>query len=98
MPVLDNVSDPSNKSAVAVIRIMSKCSGGWIKLVEATCFRAKPQTAATVAGDTVHGIGADAVGVAGVVAVGCKAFGSGIESVHPAGVGGESTNSPDRPL
>src|SRR6202035_836999 len=32
MAILDNLSDPPNKLAIAVIQIVSKCSGRWIKL------------------------------------------------------------------
>src|ERR1035441_6446557 len=88
IPIFDDVSDPANKLALAVVQVMSKCSGGWIKLVETACFGAKPQIAATVACDTIDGIAAKTVGVAGVVPVAGKAFGSGIEFVHPARVGG----------
>ena len=51
LPARDHFSDPPNKLAIAVIQIMSKCSGPWIKLVEAAVYGAKPQIAATVAGD-----------------------------------------------
>ena len=51
MAILDDLSDPPNKLAIAVIAIMSKGSGCWIKLVEAAVFGAKPQIAATVSGD-----------------------------------------------
>ena len=48
MAILDNLSDPPNKLAIAVFQVMSKCSGRWIKLVEAAVFRAKPEIPATV--------------------------------------------------
>ena len=51
MAIRDNLSDPPNKLAIAVISIMSKCSGRWIKLVEAAVFGAKPKIAPTVSGD-----------------------------------------------
>jgi len=36
MAIRDNLSDSSHKLAIAVIQIVSECSGRWIKLVEAT--------------------------------------------------------------
>ena len=54
MAILDNLSDPPNKLAIAVISIMSKCSGRWIKLVEAAVFGAKPKIAPTVSGDALQ--------------------------------------------
>ena len=96
MAILDNVSDPPNKLAIAVIAIMSKGSGRWIKLVEAAVFGAKPEIAATVAGDALNRIAADAVGVVGVMTVAGKAFGCGVEFVHARQYRWQSTNSPDR--
>jgi hypothetical protein len=51
MAILDNLSDPPNKVAIAIISMMSKCSGGWIELVEAAVFGAKPKRTATFSGD-----------------------------------------------
>src|SRR5271165_681212 len=67
---------------------MSKCSGGWIKLVEATVYGTKPQMAAPVARDGFNRIAADAVGIVGVVAVADKAFGCRVKLVNPAKIGG----------
>ncbi len=88
MPIFDDVSDPANKLTLVVVQVMSKYSGGWIKLIEAACFGAKPQIAAVVACNTVDRIAANTVGVAGVVSVAGKTFTSRIEFVHPASVGG----------
>ena len=43
MAIRDNVSDPPNKLAVAVISIMSECLCRWIKLIEAVGLGAKPK-------------------------------------------------------
>ena len=67
MAIRDNVSDPPNKLAIAVFQIMSKCSGRWIKLVEAAVFGAKPQIAATVLGDALNRSATETVGVVGVM-------------------------------
>ena len=87
MAILDNVSDPPNKLAIAVFRIMSECSGRWIKLVEAAVFGAKPEIAATVLGDALNRIATDTVRVVGIMNVAGNAFGCRVEFVHP-GVGG----------
>jgi len=87
MATLDNLSEPPNKPAIAVIQIVSELPGRWIKLVQAAVFGAEPKIAATVLGDALDRIAADAVGVVGVVKVAGTAFGCRVEFVHP-NVGG----------
>ena len=53
MAILDDLSDPPDKLAIAVIPVMSEGSGRGIKLVEAAVFGAKPEIAATVLGDAL---------------------------------------------
>ena len=43
-----------NKLAIAVIAVMSKGFGGWIKLVQAAVYGAKPKIASIVSGDARH--------------------------------------------
>jgi hypothetical protein len=84
----DNLSDTPDKRSIAVIAVVSECSGPWIKLVEAAIFSAKPQIAATVFGDALDRSTAERVRVVGVVKVSSTSFGCKIESIHP-GVGGD---------
>ena len=65
MAVFDNVSDPPNKLAIAVIAVMSEGFRRRVKLVQAAVVGAEPQIAATVAGDAPNRIAAKAVGVVG---------------------------------
>ena len=69
MAIRDDASYPSNELTVAVIAIMSRRSGCWIKLVEAAIFGAKPKIAPTVAGDARNVIATDAIRVVGVMKV-----------------------------
>ena len=84
----DNLSDTPDKRSIAVIAVVSKCPGPWIKLVEAAIFSAKPQVAATVSGDALDRSTAERARVVGVVKVSHRAFGCKVESIHP-GVGGD---------
>ena len=84
----DNLSDTPDKRSIAVIAVVSKCSGPWIELVEAAIFSTKPQIAPTVFGDALDRSTTERVRVVGVVKVSGPAFGCQVESVHP-GVGGD---------
>ena len=88
MPILYHLADPSNKVAIAVISIVSKCSGRWIELVETAVFGAKPKRTATVLGDALDRGATETIGIAGVMKVAGTAFGFRVEFVHP-GVGGD---------
>ena len=81
MAIFDNVSDPPNKLASAVIAIMCKGFRRRVKPVQAAVF-GEPQIAATVAGDAPNCIAAKAVGVVGVVKVAGTTFGCGVEFVY----------------
>src|SRR4029077_4663915 len=82
MPTDDNLSDPANKLAVAVVAIMNKSSAPRIKPVEATVYTAKPKVAPTVPGDARHVCTADAIRIVHVMEVACAALRCGVESVH----------------
>src|SRR5208283_4743517 len=85
--ILDNLSDPPNKLAIAVISITSKSSGSWIEPVEACVLGAKPKIAPTVSGDARNVSTTDTIGVVRVMKVAGKPFGCRVKFVHP-GVGG----------
>src|SRR5271157_5333872 len=85
--VVDNLSDPPDKLAIAVISIMSKSSGRGIKPVEAGVLGAKPKIAPAVSGDARNVSTSDTIRIVRVMKVAGKAFGRRVEFVHP-GVGG----------
>src|SRR5271157_551126 len=85
--VLDNLTDPPDKLAVAVIYIMRKCFGRWIKLVDSAVLSAKPKRASITSGDARHVSGTDTIGVVGIMKVAGTTFGCRVEFVHPS-VGG----------
>jgi hypothetical protein len=88
LSIRNDLSDPANKLASAVIAVMSKCSGPWIKLVEAAGFGAKPKTAAIVSGNARNVSAGNTIRVLGIMKIAGKAFNSRVESVHPS-VGGD---------
>src|SRR5580704_11639084 len=88
MPIPDHLADPAHKVAIAVISIVSKCSGRWIELVEATVFCAEPERTAAVLGDGLDRGPTETIGIAGVMKVAGATFGFRVEFVHP-GVGGD---------
>ena len=96
MPILDHLADPSNKVPIAVISIMSKCSGRWIEIVEAAVFGAKPKRTAVVLGDALDRGATETVGIARVMKVAGTAFGSGDRICSPQ-CWWQSTDSRDRP-
>ncbi len=61
LPTGDNLSDPANKPAIAIVAVMSKSSAPRIKPVEATVYRAKPKVAPTVSGDARNVSTADTI-------------------------------------
>src|SRR5271165_5206725 len=75
MAILDNGIDLPNKLAIAVIAIASEGFSGRIKFVQAVVYGANPEMAATVLGDALDRIAANAVRVVGVVPVVGKVFG-----------------------
>src|SRR5208283_3259066 len=85
--ILDDLSDPPNKLAIAVISIMSKSSGRRIKPVEAGVLGAKPKIASAVSSDARDISTTDTIGAVRVMKVAGKAFGCRVEFVHP-GIGG----------
>src|ERR1039457_1677972 len=87
MAILDDLGNPPNKLALAVISIMNKCSGRWIKLVEAAVLGAKPKIAPTVLGHARNVSATDTIRVVGIMKVARTAFGCRVEFVHPS-VGG----------
>src|SRR5690349_11061942 len=83
MAILDNVSESPNKLAIAVIEIVSKYSGRWIKLVEAAVLSAKPNMAPAAARDAGTESTTEAIRVFGIMQVAGNAFGCRVEIVHP---------------
>ena len=77
----DNLSDPANKPAIAIVAVMSESSAPRIKPVEATVYCAKPEVAPTVMGDARDVRTADAIRVVHVVKVACAALRCRVESV-----------------
>ena len=84
--ILDDMIDPPDKLAIAVISIVSKDSGRLIKLVETAVLGAKPKTTTPVSGDARNISSADAIGVSRVVKIAGKAFVYRVEFIYP-GVG-----------
>ena len=68
--------------AIAVISIVSKCSGRWIELVEAAVFGAKPKGTATVLGDALDRGATETIGIVGVMKVAGTTFGFRVKLVH----------------
>src|ERR1700730_1643295 len=81
--ILDNVIDSTDKPAIAVITIVSKHSGRWIKPVETAVLGAKPKTTPPVSGDARDVSTADTVGILGVMRIAGKAVAHRIEFIHP---------------
>jgi hypothetical protein len=75
MAILDNGIDRPNRLAIAVIAKTSEGFSGWIKFVQALVYGANPERAATVLGDALDRIAANAVGVVGIVPIVGNAFG-----------------------
>jgi hypothetical protein len=59
--IRDHVSDFPNESAIAVILVMSKVPRCWVKPVETSVSRAKPQIPTIVTGDSVDRITANGI-------------------------------------
>src|SRR4051812_13108643 len=87
MPALNDMSNPPDKLAIAVISIMRKLSGRRIEFVQTTVLCAEPKTALAVPGDARNVSGSESVGVVRIVKVPGEAFDNRIEFVH-SGVGG----------
>nr|WP_242618305.1 hypothetical protein [Edaphobacter modestus] len=87
MSILDQLNDPPDKLAIAVISIMSKCSGPWIDFVEAAVFGTKPKRTAIVLGDALDRGATESIGIVGIMDVAGTAFGFRVEFVRPC-VGG----------
>src|ERR1700757_3874603 len=81
--IRDNLSNPPNKQTIAVVEIMSKCSGPRIKFIEAAIFGAEPKIAATILRDALDRSTTDTISVVRVMNVASKAFGCWVKSVHP---------------
>jgi hypothetical protein len=86
MATRDNLVNPADELAIAVISIVSEYAGPGIKPVEAAVERAKPNRTPRVTGDAGYVITPNTVGVICLVNIAGAAFGRRVESVHP-GIG-----------
>ena len=81
LPVRDNLRDPSNEVAIAVVAVMSESSACGIQFVQPGIFSPKPNVTATVLGDALNQ-STTYRGVFGVMQVASETFSCWIEFVH----------------
>src|SRR3974390_415197 len=80
--VRDDLRDPSNKLAVAVVAEMREFSGRCIQFFEAAIFSAKPKIPVTVFSDAFDRSTSKTIGIVRVMEIVGKPFGCRVEFVH----------------
>src|ERR1043166_1765888 len=83
----DNLSDPPHTLVIPVTVVVCEGFHCRVEPVQAAVCCTKPQMAATIAGDALNRIAADAVGLVGVVTVADTALGSRVEFVYASRIG-----------
>src|SRR6476646_10998577 len=82
--VPDNLSDPADELAIAIIAVMSKAPRGRIKSVQAAVEGTKPKITPMASCDARNPRTADTIRVVGVMKIANTAFGGRVEFVHPS--------------